>query len=289
MAEIDIIVDTVSHRAIPVAIAASPGSLAIENVAGTLKQVDDQGTATNFGGGVGTVTSVAATAGGLLAVAGTPTVAPTVGLAAAAADTIIANVTGGSAVPTAASAAAVTAILAAATDSTAGTMSAADKTTIDGLAGVIATAGSNVTDLTVSGLAGDTDGDYDIECEILFNGNNQTFTIQPNGLATNQYGIYFIAGTGATVTTSLPVAAFTTTASSFTFRGILSSKSGRDRIWTSQAMGLSGSPAAVMIQSAQGIWEGTATAITSIGIHTNVTSGIATASWCRESKRAFTN
>lgn len=104
--------DVANIRAIPAAIAANPGAIAIENVAGTLKQVDDQGVATNLGaGGVGTVTSVAATAGGLLAVAGTPTVAPTVGIAAMAANTIIANATSGSAVPTAASATAVRTIL----------------------------------------------------------------------------------------------------------------------------------------------------------------------------------
>ena len=49
MPEIDVIVDTVSHRSIAAAVAASPGSIAIENVAGTLKQVDDQGNATSLG------------------------------------------------------------------------------------------------------------------------------------------------------------------------------------------------------------------------------------------------
>lgn len=63
------------------------------------------GTLSASGAGSGTVTSVAATAGGLLAVAGTPTVAPTVGVAAMAANTFIANNTGGSAVPTAVNAA----------------------------------------------------------------------------------------------------------------------------------------------------------------------------------------
>lgn len=51
------------------------------------------------GGGSGTVTSVAATAAGLLAVAGTPTIAPTVGMAAMADQTVVGNVSGGSAVP----------------------------------------------------------------------------------------------------------------------------------------------------------------------------------------------
>ncbi len=120
---------------IPAAVAAPHGQLDIQNVAGVLKKVDDAGTATDLGaGGAGTVTSVAATASGLLAVAGTPTVAPTVGMATAATHTIIANVTGGTAVPTAASATAVTAILDAATTSLQGMMPASDKVTVNSLA-----------------------------------------------------------------------------------------------------------------------------------------------------------
>lgn len=64
------------------------------------------------GGGTGTVTSVAATVGGLLAIAGTPTVAPTVGLAAMATLTIIGNATAGPAVPTALTATQAKALLA---------------------------------------------------------------------------------------------------------------------------------------------------------------------------------
>lgn len=101
MSTLESIDDIANLRSIPTAIAAEPGSIAIENVANVLKQVDDQGVATSIGGGSGTVTSVAATASGLLAVAGTPTIAPTVGMAAMAASTLVANATAGSAVPTA--------------------------------------------------------------------------------------------------------------------------------------------------------------------------------------------
>ncbi len=101
--EIAVIQDKVNVRSQAVAESAEPGTIAIQNIAGVLKQVDDQGTVTSLGGGggSGTVTSVAATASGLLAVAGTPTVAPTVGMAALAAGTYVANITAGSAVPTA--------------------------------------------------------------------------------------------------------------------------------------------------------------------------------------------
>ncbi len=113
MSDIKTIDDVANLRSLAAAVTANPGSIAIQNVNNALKQVDDQGTVTSLGGGggAGTVTSVAATAGGLLAVAGTPTVAPTVGLAAAAAHTLIGNGTAGSAVPTALSAAAAQAML----------------------------------------------------------------------------------------------------------------------------------------------------------------------------------
>jgi hypothetical protein len=107
------IIDSTSFRSRAAAVAAEPGSIAIQNVGNVLKSVDDQGVATTLGagGGAGTVTSVAATAAGLLVIGGTPTIAPTVGIAALAAHTIIANLTAGSAVPTAASVANINTML----------------------------------------------------------------------------------------------------------------------------------------------------------------------------------
>lgn len=82
---------------------SGPGTARIRLFGGVLQQSIDGGAWSTIGGagGLGTVTSVAATAGGLLVVAGTPTVAPTVGIDAIAANTVIGNATGGSAVPTA--------------------------------------------------------------------------------------------------------------------------------------------------------------------------------------------
>lgn len=84
--------------------APASGVIRLADISGTLKQVNPDGTSSTIGGGgvgTGTVTSVAPTAGGLLAVAGTPTVAPTVGIGAIAGNTVIGNNTSGSAVPTA--------------------------------------------------------------------------------------------------------------------------------------------------------------------------------------------
>lgn len=49
MAEIDTIVDRQSFRSIPAPIPANPGSIAIENIANALRQVDDQGNASPLG------------------------------------------------------------------------------------------------------------------------------------------------------------------------------------------------------------------------------------------------
>ncbi len=106
MPTVTTIEDVSNIRSISAAVTANAGAIALQNINGALKQVDDQGTVTSLGGGgTGTVTSVAATASGLLAVAGTPTVAPTVGIAAMADQTIIGNVSGVSAVPIALTAA----------------------------------------------------------------------------------------------------------------------------------------------------------------------------------------
>ena len=54
MADIKTIDDVANMRAIAAAVTAQPGAIAIQNVAGTLKQVDDQGNVTSLGGGGGT-------------------------------------------------------------------------------------------------------------------------------------------------------------------------------------------------------------------------------------------
>lgn len=50
MSEIETIIDVAHFRSIAVAEAAQPGSIAVENVNGVMKQVTDQGVATNLGG-----------------------------------------------------------------------------------------------------------------------------------------------------------------------------------------------------------------------------------------------
>ncbi len=159
--EIAVIQDKVNVRSQAAAEAAEPGSIAIENVAGVMKLVDDQGVATTIatGSSSGTVTSVAATASGLLAVAGTPTVAPTVGMAAAAAHTTIGNPTAGSAVPKAMSQTELTAELNAATLSLPGAMSAADFSKLN-VAYARPVLGANLADADATVNPGKTIGMY---------------------------------------------------------------------------------------------------------------------------------
>lgn len=81
------------------------GAVRIGGLAAGSVVSDANGVLSVSGAGAGTVTSVAATAGGLLVVGGTPTISPTVGIDAMAAHTFIANNTAGAAVPTAVNAA----------------------------------------------------------------------------------------------------------------------------------------------------------------------------------------
>ena len=60
MPTINTIDDVSNIRSIGAAVTANAGAIAIQNVNGTLKQVDDQGTVSDLGGGGGTVTSVVA-------------------------------------------------------------------------------------------------------------------------------------------------------------------------------------------------------------------------------------
>lgn len=97
------ILSSSTYLRIPAAVASSHGQIDIQNVNGVMSFVDDAGVATPIeaGSSSGSVTSVAATAGGLLVIGGTPTVAPTVGIAAMADKTIIGNGAGSSHVPVA--------------------------------------------------------------------------------------------------------------------------------------------------------------------------------------------
>ena len=51
MSEIDTINDVLNLRSIAAAVTANSGAIAVQNIAGALKQVDDRGTVTSLGGG----------------------------------------------------------------------------------------------------------------------------------------------------------------------------------------------------------------------------------------------
>ncbi len=65
MPTINTIDDVSNIRSIAAAVTANAGAIAIQNIAGVLKQVDDQGTVTSLGGGLGSLTApvVKSTAG----------------------------------------------------------------------------------------------------------------------------------------------------------------------------------------------------------------------------------
>ncbi len=63
MPTVTTIEDVSNIRSISAAVTANAGAIAIQNINGALKQVDDQGTVTSIGGGAGTVTTSAPASG----------------------------------------------------------------------------------------------------------------------------------------------------------------------------------------------------------------------------------
>jgi hypothetical protein len=93
------IIDSTSFRSRAAAVAAEPGSIAIQNVGNVLKSVDDQGVATTLGGGGGAIVVTAATGltgdgSGGTPLAGVPASASVNGYETAAQFTKLANLPG---------------------------------------------------------------------------------------------------------------------------------------------------------------------------------------------------
>lgn len=191
----------------------------------------------------------------------------------------------------------------AATASVPGSMSAADKAKLDLVpspVGTRATAGSAVQDLTVSGLTGDTDGDYEIVGRILYlaNGALVKYSLQPNAITTNQQGapIYATgAATGsfaqlnATLGISQVQEAVAHALNTLDFRATLSSKTGSGgRLWNCNSILRQSSGAAVQMTLFTGVWEEAATAITSLVLHSDTAASILTGSYIRVRKLGFT-
>lgn len=185
-----------------------------------------------------------------------------------AADTIQGRANGaGTGVPTALTAVQVCAILSAANDT-------------------ITTAGSNLTDLTTSGLDGDADGDYRGQVTLTANGGSADFTYQPNSVGTNQKCAGIYNGTGgdpaavagedrADLLLGAADAAASVVQSWYQFM----SKSGRTRFFectTYQDSGGTGDYHETM----GGRWTGSGNQ-TAAGVHASAASRIATGSFHR--------
>jgi hypothetical protein len=151
--------------------------------------------------------------------------------------------------------------------------------------GAIVTLGANATDLDVSGLLGDTDGDYEFVFDLLL-ANSVNVFLQPNALSTNQTSAFTTTQPGGSVTASAARTDWFITDSSTdggSFGRInLTSKTGRNRlIWVSTRR------TAAHIYML-GKWAETATAITSLRFHCDTASGILSGSYVRTQKRGFT-
>jgi hypothetical protein len=150
------------------------------------------------------------------------------------------------------------------------------------------TQSGNTSDVTfASGLAGDTDGDYEFEGDLLLaTGSAMNLTFQPNGLATNQASSLFLVGTGTSSPSNLAIANPSSTADTVRIRGTISSKTASgSRLITCVATSWAAGVLDKMF-FLEGQWTDTSTAITTLGVHTSVASGLLTNSIVRWRKKA---
>ncbi len=153
--------------------------------------------------------------------------------------------------------------------------------TLSGSNDTITTAGSNVTDLDVSSLDGDNDGDYEFWITILGTGGSAHYTLQPNASSASQVGggIYLDAGNTASSELRTDIFVGNTAAGTgkLYVHGFLASKSGRDRSFHISIWRVDSSNYIEMIA---GVWTGSGN-ITSLRLHCDVASRIATGSFIR--------
>jgi len=146
--------------------------------------------------------------------------------------------------------------------------------------GAINTNGSNTQDWTLaSGLAGDTDGNYQIDGFIVPDANGTLYELRPNALATpsglgQTDTIVAGAATPAQRTTILFAQAVNT--GIITFRIFFEGKSGRNRAWRID-MECNGGGS---WWETHGQWTDTATVLTSFTIHASTSVGVQTGSKC---------
>ena len=162
---------------------------------------------------------------------------------------------------------------------TAGTFSAALNAATD----IIVTLAAPGNTLDITGLAGNTDGDYELNGVLTLTGDatQNVITLQPENLATNQSG-QFVFGTssGAATTggaTTFPLGAPTNTAdSTFVFKASLTSKAGRVRIFNGYGVGVNTDATRISFNTLA-FWSDTTTVITKIRINADhgMTAGFA--------------
>lgn len=152
--------------------------------------------------------------------------------------------------------------------------------------------GSDVQDFDLTGLAGDTDGDYEITGHIIADTNGRSYFLRPNGAApTTLNGTYFFSNagtlTGNANQTDAKVAISNTGAVADVVIRV-SSKSGRIRMITGWSFTKTTTASANLPVWFCYIWEDTATVITKITFHGDAASSIKVGSAFRIRKLGFT-
>lgn len=161
--------------------------------------------------------------------------------------------------------------------------------------GVIATAGAPTQDLTVSGLAGDLDGGYEIEGKLLTTAAAPDYLLYINGAtvpagggSSGSFASNVPAVTGLGLKSDLYVASNAdTTVSNITFRIRIGSIQGVMQTFTSQAFSRRGIGTVCLAYNTAGQFT-MAAQIASLSIHSSAGSTIDTGSFMRVRKLGFT-
>lgn len=139
------------------------------------------------------------------------------------------------------------------------------------------------TSYTFSGLDGDADGDYLVEFRIVnaFAGA-ATITVRPNGATTNQLskGTFFGTGSGTFSTSDLYISNATVVDAVGTGSYVISAASGKRRTLRGNVTN-SESSTDLYGRDVAGMWDETATNITSLEFVCDQTDGIDTGSYIR--------
>ena len=165
--------------------------------------------------------------------------------------------------------------------SNAGTMSAADKTKLDGLAAngwTVITLNSNAQDQDIT-FTGENGGTIEVEVYVKnASAGAATYSIHPNAVSTNQkylevYGVFGNVTAAEADGTSL-VVGFCSASHEGAFSFRMTTKTGVPRIYWGRYQYFGASNALSGASSTAGVWNETATAITSLRIHADQTTGL---------------